>query len=72
MTVSTGGSADNEDGAGRMAGRPRYVTVVWALLLILGAFFLFAVASDLAADARSGIHNDHVGTFRSLAGMTCS
>jgi hypothetical protein len=50
--------------------RPTYVTVVWALLLVLGAFFLFAVASDLAAAARTGIPNDHVGTFTNLAGMS--
>lgn len=50
--------------------RPRYLTVVWVLLLLLGAFFLFAVASDLAADARSGIPNDHVGTFKTVAGVT--
>lgn len=50
--------------------RPTYVTVVWALLLVLGAFFLFAVASDLAADARTGLPNDHLGTFKSVAGMS--
>ncbi len=37
---------------------------------MLGAFFLFAVASDLAADARTGIPADHVSTFKSLAGIT--
>lgn len=50
--------------------RPRYLTVVWILLLLLGAFFLFAVISDLAADARTGLPSDHTGTFTSLAGMT--
>lgn len=52
------------------APRPRYITVVWVLLLALGAFFLFAVASDLAANARTGIPADHAGTFKSLAGMS--
>lgn len=50
--------------------RPRYLTVVWVLLLLLGVFFLFAVASDLAADARTGLPSDHTGTFKSLAGMS--
>jgi hypothetical protein len=50
--------------------RPWYLTVVWILLLLLGGFFLFAVASDLAADARTGLPSDHAGTFKSLAGMT--
>lgn len=49
---------------------PRYLTVVWILLLLLGAFFLFAVASDLAADARTGLPADHTGTFKTLAGIT--
>ena len=51
-------------------GRPRYLSVVWVLLLLLGGFFLFAVASDLAADARTGLPTDHVGTFKSLAGAS--
>lgn len=50
--------------------RPRYITVIWVLLLLLGAFFLFAVASDLAADARTGLPNDHAGTFKDVAGLT--
>ena len=49
---------------------PRYLTGVWALLLLLGAFFLFAALSDLAADARTGLPSDHTGTFRSIASMT--
>jgi hypothetical protein len=44
--------------------------IVWALLLLLGALFLFAVASDLAADAGVGLPSDHRGTFAQLAGMT--
>jgi hypothetical protein len=50
--------------------RSRYLTVVWVLLLLLGAFFLFAVASDLAAEAHTGLPNDHTGTFKSIAGMS--
>jgi hypothetical protein len=36
---------------------------------VLGAFFLFAVASDLVADARTGLPSDHTGTFTGLAGL---
>ena len=49
---------------------PRYLTVTWALLLLLGAFFLFAALSDLAADARTGLPSDHSGAFSSVAGST--
>jgi hypothetical protein len=49
---------------------PRYLTVAWALLLLLGAFFLFAALSDLATDARTGLPSDHMGAFRSIAGLT--
>lgn len=49
-----------------------YLTIGWYLLLLLGAFFLFAAFSDLATDARIGLPSDHTGTFRSLAGMTWS
>ncbi|HEV2405885.1 MAG TPA: hypothetical protein VGR88_10545 [Ktedonobacterales bacterium] len=48
--------------------RPRYLTVAWILLLVLGAFFLFAALSDLAADARVGLPTDHLGAFAALAG----
>jgi hypothetical protein len=66
-TSGTGGSA----GATRPPGtRSRAGTFIWVLLLLLGAFFLFAVASDLAADARTGLPNDHAGTFTTLAGMS--
>jgi lysylphosphatidylglycerol synthetase-like protein (DUF2156 family) len=46
--------------------------VAWALLLVLGAFFLFAARSDLAADSRVGLPSDHLGTFRALAGLSWS
>lgn len=50
--------------------RPRSLTVVRILLLVLGVFFLFAVASDPAADARTDLPSDHLGTFKSLAGIS--
>lgn len=43
--------------------------VGWIGLTLVGAFMLFAVASDLAADHRSGIPVDHTGTFAKLAGQ---
>lgn len=48
----------------------RVLTVAWALLILIGAFFLFAAVSDLAADARVGLPTDHVGAFKSLAGVS--
>jgi len=50
--------------------RPRYLTVAWMLLLVLGTFFLFAAASDLAADARTGLPSDHLSTFAKIAGTS--
>ena len=47
---------------------PRYLQIAWILLLVLGAFFLFAAISDLAADARVGLPTDHLGAFAALAG----
>ncbi len=52
--------------SGRQA--PWWRTAAWAGLLLLGAFNLFAVASDLAADAGTGLPGDHAGTFTSVAG----
>jgi hypothetical protein len=48
----------------------RGLTIAWVLLLLLGAFYLFAPISDLLADARTGLPSDHTGTFASVAGMT--
>jgi hypothetical protein len=42
----------------------------WLLLLLLGAFFVFAAFSDLAADARTGLPTDHAATFLKLAGLS--
>ncbi|MGH2516271.1 MAG: hypothetical protein ACRDHP_11505 [Ktedonobacterales bacterium] len=49
---------------------PRYLTIAWGLLLLLGAFLLFAAFSDLAADAGVGLPSDHLGTFHAVAGLT--
>lgn len=48
----------------------RALTVAWALLLALGAFFLFAAVSDLAADVRIGLPSDHTAAFAQVAGVT--
>ena len=40
------------------------------LLHILGAFSLFAPLSDFAADTRSGLPADHLGTFQGVAGAS--
>jgi hypothetical protein len=50
--------------------QPRYLLVVWILLLLLGALFLFASLSDLVADARTGLPSDHLEAFHTLAGVT--
>jgi len=50
--------------------QPRYLLVAWILLLLLGAFFLFASISDLAADGRSGLPSDHLEAFHMITGMT--
>lgn len=50
----------------------RYFTIVWVLLLIIGAFFLLAPLLDLAADARVGLPSDHMGTFSNIVGMSWS
>lgn len=50
--------------------QPGYLLVSWLLLLLLGAFFLFASFSDLAADARSGLPSDHLEAFQKLAGLS--
>ena len=54
------------------ARTPLYLTVAWVLLLLLGAFFIFAPLSDLAADFGVGMPTDHMGTFQALAGQPWS
>ncbi len=49
---------------------PRYLTIAWVLLLLIGAFYIFAPVSDLLADAKTGIPSDHMGTFTNIAGTT--
>jgi hypothetical protein len=41
----------------------------WIGLTLVGALMVFAVASDLAADYKTGIPSDHAGTFSKLAGQ---
>lgn len=52
--------------------RPRYLTVAWVLLLLLGLFFVFAPLSDLTADRSTGLPSDHTGTFHAVAGVSWS
>jgi hypothetical protein len=53
-----------------LPSQPRYLLITWILLLLLGAFFLFASFSDLATDARSGLPSDHLEAFQTLAGIS--
>lgn len=48
---------------------PRYLTVAWVLLLLLGLFPVLASCADLAADLRVGLPADHQATFAQLVGM---
>lgn len=48
----------------------RYLQVAWILLLLLGAFYLFASLSDLAADIRTGLPADHLGAFHALTNIS--
>jgi hypothetical protein len=53
-----------------LSPQPRYLLVAWILLFVLGAFFLFASFSDLAADARTGLPSDHLEAFHAITGLT--
>lgn len=57
---------------GSLLTQPRFLLVTWILLLLLGAFFLFASLSDLLADGRSGLPSDHLAAFSTIAGMSWS
>ena len=63
-------SAKQVTGGRLSVKQPRYLLGAWLLLLLLGAFFLFAPLSDLAADARVGLPSDHMEAFRAVTGMT--
>ncbi len=64
------GESENRVGQNRSPTKqPRYLLVAWVLLLLLGALFLFASFSDLAADARTGLPSDHLEAFHSITGM---
>ncbi|HEX6796662.1 MAG TPA: hypothetical protein VF116_02980 [Ktedonobacterales bacterium] len=52
------------------AKTPLYLTIAWVLLLLLGAFMVFAALSDLAADAGAGLPSDHLAAFASVAGAS--
>jgi hypothetical protein len=58
--------------AASQAGRrtPWWQTASWIGLILLGAFNIFAAASDLAAAARTGLPSDHAGTFAAITGRT--
>ncbi len=49
---------------------PRWLIVAWVLLLLLGAFYIFAPISDLIADTKTGLPSDHIGTFANVAGTS--
>lgn len=49
--------------------QPVYLLIAWILLLLLGAFFLFASVSDLIADARTGLPSDHMEAFHTIASV---
>lgn len=71
--MASRGPAEVEAAVAPARTRPaeaHYLTVAWVLLLLLGALFLFAAISDLAADLRVGLPSDHRSTFARLAGMS--
>lgn len=53
-------------------GQPRYLSVAWILLLLLGLLFVFASLSDLIADVRVGLPSDHLGAFFAITGVVWS
>jgi hypothetical protein len=47
---------------------PRWLTVAWILLTLVGLFNVFASVNDLIATSRTGLPSDHAGTFAKLSG----
>jgi len=47
---------------------PRWLTVAWVLLALIGLFNVFASVNDLIATSRTGLPSDHSGTFAKLSG----
>lgn len=68
QTTDTG-TADASPGAAKTKA-PLYLTIAWILLLVLGAFMVFAALSDLAADAGAGLPTDHLAAFLSVTGLS--
>lgn len=68
--VITSGPTDQMVHNRALPSQPRYLLAAWILLLVLGAFFLFASFSDLVADARTGLPSDHLEAFHAITGMT--
>src|SRR5579885_3327654 len=67
MSASPGDRArSGQQGVGARASW--LLTGAWVLLLLLGAFYIFAPLSDLLADARTGIPSDHTTAFQKIAG----
>ena len=65
-----GESANHVTSKRSLPSQPRYLLVAWILLQLLGAFYIFASCSDLAADARTGLPSDHLEAFHTIAGTT--
>ncbi|MGI8857913.1 MAG: hypothetical protein ACR2JW_19420 [Thermomicrobiales bacterium] len=53
----------------RTTGLP-FLKIAWILMLLLGAFFVFAALSDLNADRSAGIPIDHTGAFANVTGVS--
>jgi hypothetical protein len=64
--------ANHDIGNRSLFTQSRFLLVTWILLLLLGAFFLFASLSDLLADARTGLPSDHLAAFSAIAGLSWS
>lgn len=49
---------------------PWPLRIGWALLLVLGAFYVVAPIADIASDHSSGLPSDHHAAFAKLAGVS--